>query len=254
MKGENRLSRFQDLTGQKFGKLIVIKRVPKPENRKNNRAIYWLCKYDCGNNKEIIVSTNELNSGNTKSCGCLKGENLIKFNKETKRKYNTYDLTGEYGIGYTFKGEEFYFDLEDYDKIKDYCWRISNEEYVICTINELDKKYVSFFHRHIINCPEDKEIDHINGKVSRNDNRKYNLRICKHQENLCNYDIPKNNTSGVKGVSYCNTYKVWKAYITTNNKRINLGSYNNFEDAVKIRKEAEIKYFKEFRWKGENNA
>ena len=51
MKGENRLGRFQDLTGQKFGKLIVIKRVPKPENRKNNRASYWLCKCYCGNNK-----------------------------------------------------------------------------------------------------------------------------------------------------------------------------------------------------------
>lgn len=31
---------------------------------------------------------------------------------------NTYDLSGEYGIGYTTKGEEFWFDLEDYDKIK----------------------------------------------------------------------------------------------------------------------------------------
>ena len=40
---------------------------------------------------------------------------------ETFKKYNTYDLSGEYGIGYTSKGEEFYFDLDDYDKIKDYC-------------------------------------------------------------------------------------------------------------------------------------
>ena len=44
---------------------------------------------------------------------------------------NVYDLSGEYGIGYTLKGEEFYFDLEDYDKIKDYCWHI-NKKYV-CT-------------------------------------------------------------------------------------------------------------------------
>ena len=46
------------------------------------------------------------------------------------KKYNTYDLTGEYGIGYTSKDEEFYFDLEDYDKIKDYCWRITMQGYV----------------------------------------------------------------------------------------------------------------------------
>lgn len=31
--------------------------------------------------------------------------------------FNKYDLSGEYGIGYTSKGEEFYFDLEDYKKM-----------------------------------------------------------------------------------------------------------------------------------------
>lgn len=36
----------------------------------------------------------------------------------SKHKTNTYDLTGEYGIGYTSSGDEFWFDLEDYDKIK----------------------------------------------------------------------------------------------------------------------------------------
>lgn len=43
-----------------------------------------------------------------------------KGGKKNKR-YNRYDLTGEYGIGYTNQGVEFYFDLEDYDKIKEYC-------------------------------------------------------------------------------------------------------------------------------------
>ena len=39
------------------------------------------------------------------------------------KKYNKYDLSGEYGIGWTSNtNQEFYFDLEDYDKIKDYCW------------------------------------------------------------------------------------------------------------------------------------
>ena len=40
--------------------------------------------------------------------------------KEIKNKY---DLSGEYGIGWTHNTEhEFYFDLEDYDIIKYYCW------------------------------------------------------------------------------------------------------------------------------------
>lgn len=44
------------------------------------------------------------------------------------KKYNRYDLNlkdehGLYGVGYCFNtGHEFYFDMDDYDKIKDYCW------------------------------------------------------------------------------------------------------------------------------------
>ena len=43
----------------------------------------------------------------------------IDYNKKS----NIYDLSGEYGIGRASNtNQEFYFDLEDYDKIKDYCW------------------------------------------------------------------------------------------------------------------------------------
>ena len=41
------------------------------------------------------------------------------------KKYNWYDLSGEFGIGFTQNDILFYFDLEDYDKIKNYCWRFN---------------------------------------------------------------------------------------------------------------------------------
>jgi len=237
----------QDLMGMKFERLTVVRKVKKPENR-NNRGNYWLCECDCGSNKQIIASTSELNSGNTRSCGCLSIERIIVYNKETKKKYNTYDLSGEYGIGYTSKGEEFYFDLEDYDKIKDICWMINNRGYVSYTKRE--NKYKAnhiLMHRFILDCPQDMEVDHKNGKPSRNDNRRNNMRICSHQKNMCNYTKPKNNTSGVKGVSWDKTYEVWKAYITSNKQRINLGSFNDFNKAVKARKDAEDKYHGEYK-------
>ena len=57
------------LNGQKFGKLTVIKFVDvKNENSR------FLCKCECGNEK--IVYGNHLKNGNTKSCGCLKKENM----------------------------------------------------------------------------------------------------------------------------------------------------------------------------------
>ena len=55
-----------DLTGRKFGRLIVIKRV-YPNTKW--RQVRWLCKCDCG--KENIVTTNGLRSGFIQSCGCL---------------------------------------------------------------------------------------------------------------------------------------------------------------------------------------
>ena len=65
------MGKFIDLTGQKFGRLTVIKRV---ENK--GKETCWLCKCDCGN--EIIVQSNNLKSGNSKSCGCLNKEHLLK--------------------------------------------------------------------------------------------------------------------------------------------------------------------------------
>ena len=68
--------------------------------------------------------------GHTKSCGCLNNEKRSLLGKNSK-KYNKYNLNGEYGIGWTSNtNEEFYFDLEDYDKIKDYCWFLDNRGYI----------------------------------------------------------------------------------------------------------------------------
>ena len=53
---------------------------------------------------------------------------------------------------------------------------------------------------------------------------------------------PVNNTSGVKGVSWNNGRESWEAYIGIHGKRIHLGRYTKFEDAVKARKRAEEEY------------
>jgi hypothetical protein len=63
------LGKFIDLTGQRFGRLVVVERA---ENNKNGSA-RWNCKCDCGE-YVLIKSTNELTSGKRKSCGCLNSE------------------------------------------------------------------------------------------------------------------------------------------------------------------------------------
>lgn len=233
------IGKFIDLTGKKYGRLIVIKRVET-----KNGSPLWECECDCG--KHIKTNSRELRHGHTRSCGCLKKETIIQFNRNTKRKYNTYDLSGEYGVGYTSKGEEFYFDLEDYEKIKDHCWLIDNNGYVEYSKRNAGVAKHVLMHRVIMNACDEEDVDHINGASTRNDNRKCNLRVCTHQKNMCNYSKPKNNTSGITGVSWDNTHQVWKAYITYNNQRVALGAFYDFDDAVRTRLLAEKKYFQEY--------
>lgn len=59
------MSKWIDLTGQRYGRLTVIER---DFSRKGNHA-YWLCKCECGNTKSI--KSYNLRSGATQSCGCL---------------------------------------------------------------------------------------------------------------------------------------------------------------------------------------
>ena len=76
----------RDLTGMKFGRLTVIKRVEDhvmPSGEKRSR---WLCKCDCGYEITIIGKALTKKNG-TKSCGCFARENMSKV----KKKYNTYD-------------------------------------------------------------------------------------------------------------------------------------------------------------------
>ena len=76
----------EDLTGKVFGSLTVIKQVEDYINPQGKPYAKWLCKCNCGIEKEIIGAT--LLSGHTKSCGCLR-RNLTDFVK-TKE-----DLTGQ---------------------------------------------------------------------------------------------------------------------------------------------------------------
>ena len=66
----------KDISGQKFGNLIAIKKI---DNKNNGKGCAWLCKCDCGKTK--VVYTNMLTSGNTKSCGCILSFQEERINK-----------------------------------------------------------------------------------------------------------------------------------------------------------------------------
>lgn len=71
---------FIDLTGQKFGRLTVIKCVGN--NKDKGHFYYWLCRCNCGNFKETRGTS--LQNGATQSCGCLSREMLEKGRQNRK--------------------------------------------------------------------------------------------------------------------------------------------------------------------------
>lgn len=73
------MPKFLDLTGKRFGRLVVLKRASKPGDR-----VRWLCKCDCGVKKE--VRGYNITSGHTKSCGCLNKEIITKHGYYKKGK------------------------------------------------------------------------------------------------------------------------------------------------------------------------
>jgi len=120
------------------------------------------------------------------------------------------------------EGIKFIIDPEDYEKIKDKSFCLNNKGYARTSKSE-------YIHRIIMNCPEDKVVDHIDGNPL--NNRRSNLRICTHQENIMNQKKHKRNTSGYKGVSFVKSRNKFQAKIMSNGKRIHLGLFDDPQKA-----------------------
>lgn len=74
------------------------------------------------------------------------------------------------------------------------------------------------------------------------DNRKCNICLKNNMGNCKNRSLSKANSSGKTGVSFDKSSNTWVSLITVNYKTKYLGRYKNFDDAVKARKDAELKY------------
>lgn len=91
----------------------------------------------------------------------------------------------------------------------------------------------------IISKPAATEIvDHINR--NKKDNRSINLRNTNKSINAFNSDRRKTNTSGVTGVWWRKDTNRWSAEIKKDGKKISLGCFGSFEEAVEARKKAEV--------------
>ena len=227
----------EDLKGRTFGRLTVLYQSDDYIKPNGIHEARWHCICNCEEHNEIDVLAYLLKNGHTKSCGCLRKETTTLTNKQSKKKYNIYDLSGEYGIGYTSRGKKFYFDKDDYDLIKDICWSINSSGYLMG--KDINGNQVKF-HRLVTQCFNSiLDVHHIN--KNKLDNQKKNLMILtrtNHKRIHC-----KNDDDNKIGITWSDIKHKWQVYITVNYQLIHLGYFDDINDAIKVRKEAEAKYW-----------
>lgn len=193
--------------GKRYGMLTIVKLAYR------DRYYYkhYICQCDCGKSK--IVSIHNLKSGATKSCGCL----YVKSNQKNFCKKNIYYEKDGYMVGITNNtNKEFFFDKEDLEKVKKYCWHETNRGYIA----NKSKKLI-LLHRLVTNAPQGMVVDHINH--NRIDDRKDNLRICTQKENM------QNLLKTPKGISRIKRGK--NVYYVLQLKGKYRGCYTNKQDA-----------------------
>ena len=211
-KGVNMGDVLRDLTGQRFGRLTVIKRTDNYILKNGRHKVMWLCRCDCGTIK--IIRGESLKQGDTLSCGCYNKEQSMRVGR-LHAKEDIWNLKNKkYGIGCDARNNKFYFDKEDFEKIKYAYWSANKEGYFCnCKGEKL--------HRIIMNCNNSKIfVDHINHDTS--DNRKCNLRLVTNKENIWNGSIGKNNVSGHIGVSKHTLNNSYVARVGKHQKSFNI--------------------------------
>ena len=120
-------------------------------------------------------------------------------------------------------------DDEDFDALNRRKWCAHKNWYTFYAVcfspNVNGKRSMIYMHRQILKTQDGCLTDHINGNGL--DNRKENLRVATHAENIRNRRKQINNTSGYKGVSWYAQTKKWRAQLKYNGKKIHLGYFSN---------------------------
>ena len=216
------MAKRKDLSGKTFGNLFVIGLTTL---KKYKKARNWACQCDCRN--LVICTTEHLTYLNKIDCGC--------GNKQRKS-------DGAVKHGCSIKNNKLY---SIHRAMLDRCYNKSNQE------------YANYGGRGIIVCDRWHDVTlffkDMEDTYSENlslDREDCNGNYC--PENCAwrtaswqgyNKRQHSKNTSSKSGVSFDKDRNKWAAYINQNNKRVVLGRFETFEDAVEAREQAELEYF-----------
>lgn len=130
-------------------------------------------------------------------------------------------------------------DDDVYEEFKNLSWFIAKGDYVLNTRLKIP------LHRMLIDCPEGKVVDHINGNSL--DNRRENLRVCTQSQNTMNKVKARGNfTSEYKGVHWDKQKSKWRSVIYKEGIRRHLGYFDVEIDAARSYNDGALMYHGEY--------
>jgi hypothetical protein len=155
---------------------------------------------------------------------------------------NKYEIRGEITVIFVnHKGKvlETLIDTKDFEEVNSIkgTWCVM-KGYTVYRIQKKADTRTIYLHRLIMKPNEDMSVDHINNNPF--DNRRSNLRIVTHAQNMQNMSAHKGSQSGIRGVSRLRNK--WRARLTVNEKEYYLGVFLDKHEAEKAIKEARRKF------------
>lgn len=256
---------MKNLSNNRFGKLVAL----HPTEKRQSSFVVWKCECDCG--EIAYISSRNLISGNTKSCGCTQKNNLkgkkfgmltcLEPTEERRNRSILWKCKCDCGKVILMQGDylkEHRFSSCGCNKIVDISdkkfgkliaikptkertnrgsviWECKCECGKFCYVSEnaLENNTTKS-----CGCSKEESWKKVREKFIKNE--------CVEDTVLCNLTNKKrkDNTSGRKGVYWVKKVGMWRVSITFQGKTHNLGYFKDFEKAVIAREEAEEKYFK----------
>lgn len=204
-----------DLKNKQFGRLLVLEYLNKED--REYPAKTWKCLCACGN--EVHATTSHLKNGNVKSCGCLKEDTFVNNKLSSSLTYSSWHAMILRCTGY---------DLNYTNKDRRVCerWLEPDGRGFLNFLSDMGER------------PEGTTLERVNNSLS------YFPENCVWDtagNQAFNRDLFKNSTTGRTGIHERNGK--WRAYINVSGKRVNLGTYIDFDLALEARQKAELEYY-----------